>query len=410
MRYHNIKRSSNTNNNSGNTKLRICILCNGGYPTDTLEPIGGVEFATKYLAEELIKKGHEVHIVARSIEKKTITTDKGLVVHYIAYASSAYLKSEHFRYRYVIQQLTHPISSLLVMRIICKIHPDIVQCQHKGHVIAAYLAKIIAKIPYILSLHGEIKGDVLFPLPNALKHFWKKLPFISNSSEILCLTNDAKDIAEQLLGNKLTVIPNGVNQEIFHQSGISTRNIQKIELICVSRLVNNKGLEDIISAMQYIIQEFPNTILRIVGDGILMNKLVKMTESLQLNKNILFSGKCKQEEVASYYNQAAIFLLPSLSEGFPLTVLEACSCGLPVILTPFHGAEEFISQNNCGLIVPFSSPKILAESVIKLLSNPSMYETLSHNSINIAKKRSWEQIATHYIECYSRCIRLKRYT
>ena len=303
-----------------------------------------------------------------------------------------------------MQQLTYPISSLIVFNIINKIKPDIVQCQHTHHLVAAYLANKNLKIPYILSLHGAIYGDLLFPLPFFLKKYWNKLPIISHVSETLCLTEDAQNMAKSLIGGKLTIIPNGVNQSLF--SPLYASNIRKnIELICVSRLVTNKGLEDAICSMEFVVNKYPDAILRFVGAGPLHGSLVNLVNSLHLEKNVIFSGACKQEEVASYYNQARIFILPSLSEGFPLTVLEACSCGLPIILTPFQGAEEFIAQNNCGIIVPFSSPKNIANSVIQILENPTLEKTFICNSLLIAEERSWSQISKDYLNCYSRWCR-----
>ena len=157
--------------------------------------------------------------------------------------------------------------------------------------------------------------------------------------------------------------------------------------------------------MSQIRTKYPNAKLKIVGDGEYRKYLEELTISSGLSESIEFLGLIPNTEIPTHLRNADLFLLPSLFEGLPLTLLEAMACGLPVISTPVSIAPEIIKNWNNGIIVPFKSPDAIADAVITLLSNTKLRETYAENSATAAKETaSWESISEKYQTLYQSII------
>jgi glycosyltransferase involved in cell wall biosynthesis len=107
-----------------------------------------------------------------------------------------------------------------------------------------------------------------------------------------------------------------------------------------------------------------------------------------------FEGRKNKDEVKLYYQDADIFVLPSLSEGMPNVVLEAMASGLPIIMTPCEGSKELVTDN--GIITSLDD---LKDNIIKLCSDKYMRIEMGHKSLERVKTNfQWESIAGRYME------------
>jgi glycosyltransferase involved in cell wall biosynthesis len=135
----------------------------------------------------------------------------------------------------------------------------------------------------------------------------------------------------------------------------------------VSRVYPGKGHEYLIEAMVKIHDFFPSAKLKIVGTGPLLDEMKDLAKSLNIDKYIEFTGF-----VENLYEELFlmdIFILPSLSEGFPICIMEAMALGIPVAATPIGGVPELINHDETGLLFPTKDPTSLAEAVITMLSD-----------------------------------------
>lgn len=367
--------------------------------THYLPHIGGLELATYHLANELSKKDNEVHIITPYPDSKenNAKTNTNIITHRLpinTYPDEPILRS-------FIDGLKFFKKTLKTIK---EINPDIVHSQNITNSIPAYIAWKKYHIPYVICIHGNL--ELMGPfLPKPFKRFWTKLPHIKSAARIISLTAEMGKRIEKELGKEPIVIPNGVDLEKFYPIPKNNSKTENITIITLSRIDDKKGLEYAIQSMPKIIEVYPKAKLKILGDGHYRSHLEQLTAELGLEDSVEFTGLIPNTEVPTYLQNADIFLLPSLYEGLPLTLLESMACGLPIISTPVSIAPDIIEKWNNGIIIPFKSANAIADAVITLLSNPELREKHAENSATAAKESmSWETVTNQYISLYQSII------
>jgi glycosyltransferase involved in cell wall biosynthesis len=144
--------------------------------------------------------------------------------------------------------------------------------------------------------------------------------------------------------------------------------------VLVSRLSAEKDIQSLIKAVPLVLQELPNFILRLVGDGACRPSLEKLTAQLSLGEHVQFAGET--HEVWRELQRASMFVLPSLTEGVSLSLLEAMATGLPVVVTRVGGNVEVVEENRTGLLVDPGAPSELAQAMVALASDPALSQRL----------------------------------
>ena len=378
------------------SNMKICIVTSG-YPPK----IGGVETVTENLAKEFVNLMHDIHVITPSSDVTSrIITPENIKLHNIHI--KGFSEAETMP---LFKKIPRGIIFFVkVFKNLHTIKPDIIHVQNIQNSIPVYLIKKIQKTPYCIALHNEL---ILMgiSLPKSLKKYWGKLPYVKNANSIISLTKEMSDSVQNELQKESVIIPNGVDTDRFYPIlHASTHNNRRI-ITTLSRIDNKKGLEYAIESMTKILKSHPDTVLRIIGDGDFKSELENRTNSLNIREAVEFIGTIPNTDVPNYLQKSDIFLLPSLFEGLPLTLLEAMACGLPIISTPVSIAPEIINKWSNGIIVPFKSPEAIADAVINLLSNPNLMETYAKNSATAAKETmSWKSVAEQYIKLYQSII------
>jgi glycosyltransferase involved in cell wall biosynthesis len=146
----------------------------------------------------------------------------------------------------------------------------------------------------------------------------------------------------------IVAIPNSVDQEFYRPE--NNRGQSGRKRICfVGRLAEEKGIDCLIKAMKKVNAADPGVELDIVGDGPMRERLQNLSDSLHLQDLIHFIGNCA---ALPYYRGSDIFVLPSLSEGLSLSLLEAMACGLPVIASNVEGNREVLDPHEADTVIP----------------------------------------------------------
>jgi glycosyltransferase involved in cell wall biosynthesis len=174
------------------------------------------------------------------------------------------------------------------------------------------------------------------------------------------------------------VIPTPLDLSDFDQSKgkIAEKKGQKW-ILTVARLDPIKGLDYLIRAMLFV----ENGTLTIVGGGKERERLEALSKSLNLNNRIIFVGTTPHSKVWDYLQEATLFVLPSISEGFPRALLEAMACGLPIVATRVGGTPELIIDNVNGLLVPARDERALAEAITLVLNDHRLQEKMRVENI-----------------------------
>lgn len=234
---------------------------------------------------------------------------------------------------------------------------DIDVIQVHGFIAALWslpLAKMFKK-RYVINTHVGFKFDE--------KSFMTKMvSFVLNSSDkVLVLTNNAKEALVNIgiVKSKITIYHYWVDQNVFMPKKVSKKSLgwkNKFTVLFVGRLVEVKGIETIIK----LAEKLSNITFVLAGSGPLSDKLNDLSEN---KDNLLFLGRVDNKNLPKYYNASDILLVPSkiikqeYEEGIPRVIIEALSCGLPIITTPSGGIPD-VFNNSIGEMVDDDVQKI----------------------------------------------------
>jgi glycosyltransferase involved in cell wall biosynthesis len=138
-----------------------------------------------------------------------------------------------------------------------------------------------------------------------------------------------------------------------------------------------KDTATLIKAVSRMVKQWPNIKLVLVGKGPLKFKLEKLVKKLDLEEHVVFIGAL--ENVLPALMSFKVFVLPSLSEAFGITLLEAMKVGVPIVATKVGGIPEIITHNHNGLLVEPKDPKKLAGVLMKLLNDKKLQRKLVSN-------------------------------
>jgi len=171
-----------------------------------------------------------------------------------------------------------------------------------------------------------------------------------------------------------------------------------------ARLEPNKGIEYLIRACAALRQEGGNLILRIAGDGPLRQDLAELASSLGIAPHVQFLGLVN--DMRAFYRSLDVFVLPSLREGLPLTVLEAMATGLPVVATPVMGIVEVIRDRVDGILVPTADTEGLRSAIRRLAKDYTMRERLGKNArLQVERQFALERVVSEVFGIYRKVVR-----
>lgn len=241
---------------------------------------------------------------------------------------------------------------------------------------------VFPKMPCITTIHGYGGGDRK-ELKKVL--LWKILSFLS--SKVITVSKALKDelLNAGLPKKKLELIYNGISTNVCSgRNGIELRktyNIKPKTIVVgvIARLSYIKNHTLLLKAMYGFKQiHRKSIILVVVGDGEQREILKKYVEELNLVNDVVFCGE--HLTVKEFYNMFDVFILPSLSEGISMTILESMDAGVPVIASNVGGNNEIIDHMNNGLLFPSGNLRILIESIDGLINNFTLKKRIINNA------------------------------
>lgn len=185
-------------------------------------------------------------------------------------------------------------------------------------------------------------------------------------------------------------LPYGVAVE---NNPTTTRQPEQFALGVVSRLESIKGMDLVIPAFAQVLRQHPSTRLIVVGDGSLRATMEQQAKELRCSDSIIWAGRQPQEKLPYWYNQMDIVLMPSRSEGFGLTAIEAMSQGCVVVAAYVGGLPEVVRQEECGLLHRSEDIEDMARSICKLIEDKALYNRLRLQSLREVERYSFERYA-----------------
>lgn len=227
-------------------------------------------------------------------------------------------------------------------------------------------------VPVIVTCHHTYRQQVR----HIRSQFWKTLflPFEKRTyrlaDRIVAVSEATKNALVERYGisaRKVTVIHNAVD----------TGRLQPLEipknphsLFYVGRIDKRKGVEFLIRSMSLVVQAVPDAQLLVGGKGSHLQRMKSLVRQLGLERNVTFLGFVPDNELNALYNQAQCVVVPSIFEGFGITVIEAIAAGTRVVGTDVDGIREILNSGEYGRLVPYGDQRALADAVIAELNQP----------------------------------------
>jgi glycosyltransferase involved in cell wall biosynthesis len=193
----------------------------------------------------------------------------------------------------------------------------------------------------------------------------------------------------------IVIVPNAVNSAQYH---LPEKDVSPGPVIGhLGRLKKYKSVDHLLRAFVIVRQEIPNARLKIIGDGDYRPALEKLAAELGLDGSIEFTGYLSQVEKVSQLHQLSVAVNCSAKEGWGLTVIEANSCGVPVVASDVPGLRDSVIDERTGLLYEFGNIEQLAQKILLMLRDEHLRGRLRTEAIDWGRTFNWDESARKMI-------------
>ncbi len=268
--------------------------------------------------------------------------------------------------------------------------------------LALIFYRIFQKKPILLTLQSDNVN-----IPNFL---FKEIHLIPD--KIQAISKKLAERARNFGAKNIEIIPNGVDLEFFknkYNQIINQNQVakEKHRIICVANFKKHKGINYLISAMPEILRSFPDTKLVLVGKGPERKNLESQISNLKIENSVELKGGLPHQKIPEELFKSEAFVLPSVSEGLGIAILEAQAIGIPVVASKIGGIPDIIENGRTGILIKPKSSRAISQAVFKIFSQPDFAKSLTQNAkINI-KKYDWKNIAEKIEKIYQEMLNYK---
>lgn len=289
-----------------------------------------------------------------------------------------------------------------LIRLIKKVKPDIIH-SHSGSWHHTSLAARLCKVPVVIHTeHGRIFPDIKLII------FCDRIYF-KFTDKLVTVSEYLTSYMQKIVGvdyKRITQIENGVDTKLFYNNVKNQRTLQTLGLSqndyiigIVARLEPVKDHLTLLNAFAEVIKAVPNCKLLIIGDGSQRQNIEEQIQMLKLSEKVLLLGERK--DIPGLLSIMDVFVLSSLSEGTSITLLEAMASGKPVVATNVGGNGKVVINNETGFLVPPGESSIMAEKIIKLLSNKNLINEMGLKGRNrILERFGLDRMVKEYERLY----------
>jgi len=248
-------------------------------------------------------------------------------------------------------------------------NPDLVHSHDAGTVLWLHRRATRRDLrPVLVTLHTVMRGRVTESL-DVRAELLGQAEFVTGVSRDVI--DDALTYAPSIAG-KSAVVANGVPPTVERTTPVPT---DPPRLVCIGRLVPEKGFDRAIAAFAHLAERIPQVRLAVAGDGPERQPLVALAASLGLADRVDFLGFVDRPGVAGLLEHATAVVMPSRLEGLPLVALEAAWSGRPVVATRAPGLDQAVVDGETALVVD-AEPEALAQGLERVLTEPGLAQRL----------------------------------
>ena len=385
----------------GSISMKILMLT-WEYPPRV---VGGIARVVYDLSRTLLKDGHDVTVVTyREGDAPYFEDDKGVKV----YRVDNYMINPNNFIDWIMQMNFSMVSKVNEL-IAEQGNFDVI---HAHDWLVAYAAKTIKNsynIPIIATIHATEAGRNS-GIHDETQRYINDTEWMLTyeASEVIVNSNYMKGELQRLFGlpyEKINVIPNGVNLNLF--SGVErdynfrrrfAMDNEKI-ILFMGRLVYEKGIQHLISAMPKILNGYHDAKLVICGKGGMMNELQAQVNAMGISQKVYFAGYMNGKDVQKMYKAADVAVFPSTYEPFGIVALEAMLSENPIVVSDIGGLNEIVQHRENGMKSYAGNPNSIADSILELLYDHKLCADITKKAKNkVRNEYNWSKIAqdTHF--------------
>ncbi|NQY73887.1 MAG: glycosyltransferase [Candidatus Margulisbacteria bacterium] len=385
-------------------KMKIVIATEAYWPL-----IDGGAVAEHNLTLALVKRGHEVHVIAPSKDRSDYTEeDQGSTIHRLSAYPVPLAKNDH-------RLAWNP--SKKINKILDEFQPDLVHLHNPfpiGKAVLKYCRK--NNIPTVATNHW---------LPENITTFISKMRFMNSLNFIVKLnwafiakfhnkchfvTSPTQTAIDLMVQNGLTApcrpVSNGVETSVFKPGQNadvlrSRLNIPQNKPIALyaGRLSGEKCVDDFINAIPDVLKSVDAHFI-VGGNGREKDNLMALTHTLNIQDHVTFPGFLDDDEFPLLYNLGDVFIMPSICELQSITTLEALATGLPVIAANKYALPELVHSGKNGYLFEPRNITQLSEHMVTVLKDKSARQAMSEHSLAIVQEHALENTVSDYESIY----------
>ena len=250
-----------------------------------------------------------------------------------------------------------------------ELHPDLLHAHYATSF--GFIGALSKERPFIISAWGS---DI-FAFPRKSIFHRLLLAWILRKADFLCSTSEimAKEMHRYISkASKIEVIPFGVDLAQFSPPKLREAQLQKQVVFGVAKYLQPiYGLDYLLKAFARVEYSHPGrTLLKIAGDGPELDRLQSMAEKLGISGKVEWLGEVTNSEVARFYQELDVVVVPSLEESFGVTAVEGSACGRPIIASRVGGLPEVVLDGKTGIMVKSQNVDSLVAAMEYMLENP----------------------------------------
>lgn len=374
------------------------------YCTDSICYAGGIQRITITKANELAQiDGNEVWIIVTDNKRKAVSP-LSPKVHLIDLDIN-YFEDDWKSYFHVLKGIIYKRTQhkKKLKKVLRQIEPDVVISTGTSEKNFLPCLSIKSNLVFIREIHNNknYRLSLAHGFIATMIAIWGDFIdygiYIKRYDKIVVLTNEDKT-TNWKNNKKVIVIPNSVTSLCSQQSLLTTKKV-----IAIGRLTFQKNFESLINSWQYVERRHKNWTLEIWGEGGLKAELEKLINQHQLAKSVLLKGYTY--DIYSKLHDASIFALTSRIEGFGLVIVEAMSCGLPIVSYSCPcGPKDIITDGKDGFLVPVNDEKALAEKICYLIEHEEERKSMGMAAREKSKQYSIDNITHKWMDLFNKLI------
>ncbi len=388
-----------------------------GIFTETYTPyISGLVTSEIMLKKSLEKLGHEVYVVTANLESFKYEYNEEERVLKIPGIPTGIYDSR--------------LSSIYPVRAVNKIkswHLDVIHSQTEFAI--GTFARLFAKqynIPLVHTYHTMYEDYIYYitkgyfeKSSKKLLEYFTKFYCDTTATELIVPTNKTYKLFKEKykFEKNINIIPTGIEVERFYEENIDNNELKELRkslninkndfiLLFVGRLAEEKNVEFLIKAQKKLNENNHNIKLIIVGDGPDKEKYEDYAKSIDLEENVIFTGKAAWEDMPYYYHLADAFVTASKTETQGLTIIEAMASSVVPVCMRDEAFQSMVTEDLDGLF--FETEKEYTDHILRLYNNPKELEKFNKQARIQAESYSSKYYGERVLEVYNRAIKEKQ--